>query len=63
MVYIDPNEKDVEIEKNFFSEDVPVEKRTAVLNGKEFAYNQLLHIHAIRSTENEKHKKTLTSRR
>lgn len=32
MVQIDPNEKDVDIEKNFFSEDVPVEERTSVFN-------------------------------
>lgn len=29
---IDPNEKDIYIEKNFFSQDIPIEERTAVFN-------------------------------
>lgn len=40
MAQIDPNEKDVDIEKNFFSEDVPVEKRTAVFNKLFFHYKK-----------------------
>lgn len=40
MVQIDPNEKNVDIEKDFFSEDVPVEKRTAVFNKLFFHYKK-----------------------
>lgn len=40
MVQIDPNEKHIDIEKNFFSEDVPVEKRTAVFNKLFFHYKK-----------------------
>jgi uncharacterized hydrophobic protein (TIGR00271 family) len=40
MVQIDPNEKDIDIEKNFFSEDVPVENRTSVFNKLFFHYKK-----------------------
>jgi uncharacterized hydrophobic protein (TIGR00271 family) len=39
-VQIDPNEKDVYIEKNFFSQDVPIEERTAVFNKLFFHYKK-----------------------
>lgn len=40
MAQIDPNEKHIDIEKNFFSENVPVEKRTAVFNKLFFHYKK-----------------------
>jgi uncharacterized hydrophobic protein (TIGR00271 family) len=40
MVQIDPNEKDADIEKNLFSEYVPVDKRTAVFNKLFFHYKK-----------------------
>ena len=40
MVQIDPNEKHVDIEKNFFSEDVPIDKRAAVFNKLFFHYKK-----------------------
>lgn len=40
MVQIDPNEKEEDIEKKFFSEDVPVEKRTSVFNKLFFHYKK-----------------------
>lgn len=40
MAQIDPNGKDIDIEKNFFSEDVPVEERTAVFNKLFFHYKK-----------------------
>jgi uncharacterized hydrophobic protein (TIGR00271 family) len=40
MGQIDPNEKDIHIEKNFFSQDIPVEERTSVLNKLFFHYKK-----------------------
>lgn len=37
---IDPNEKDIYIEKNFFSQDIPLEERTAVFNKLFFHYKK-----------------------
>lgn len=37
---IDPNEKDIFIEKNFFSQDIPVEERTIVFNKLFFHYKK-----------------------
>ena len=37
---IDPNEKDLYIEKNFFSQDIPLEERTAVFNKLFFHYKK-----------------------
>ena len=37
---IDPNSKDVFIEKNFFTQDIPVEERTAVFNSLFFHYKK-----------------------
>lgn len=37
---IDPNEKEIFIEKNFFSQDVPVEERTPVFNKLFFHYKK-----------------------
>lgn len=37
---IDPNEKDIYIEKNFFSQDLPIEERTAVFNKLFFHYKK-----------------------
>lgn len=34
MIQIDPNEKDIDNEKNFFSEDIPVEERTSVAQSR-----------------------------
>lgn len=40
MVQIDPNEKDLDIERNFFSENVPVEERASVFNKLFFHYKK-----------------------
>lgn len=37
---IDPNDKDIYIEKNFFSQDIPLEERTAVFNKLFFHYKE-----------------------
>jgi uncharacterized hydrophobic protein (TIGR00271 family) len=37
---IDPNQKDIFIEKNFFSNNIPVEERTAVFNSLFFHYKE-----------------------
>ncbi len=37
---IEPNEKGVFIEKNFFAQDVPIEERSSVLNGLFFHYTK-----------------------
>lgn len=39
-MHIDPNEKEINIEKDFFSEDVPVENRAAVFNKLFFHYKK-----------------------
>jgi uncharacterized hydrophobic protein (TIGR00271 family) len=39
-VQIDPNERDIYIEKNFFSQDIPLEERTAVFNKLFFHYKK-----------------------
>lgn len=40
MIQIDPNEKDIYIEKNFFSQDIPLVERTAVFNKLFFHYKK-----------------------
>lgn len=37
---IDPNEKDIYIEKNFYTQDIPLEERTAVFNKLFFHYKK-----------------------
>ena len=37
---IDPNEKDIYVEKNFFAQDIPLEERTAVFNKLFFHYKK-----------------------
>ncbi|WP_317897656.1 DUF389 domain-containing protein [Aurantibacillus circumpalustris] len=37
---IDPNSKDIFIEKNFFSQDIPIEERTSVFNNLFFHYKK-----------------------
>lgn len=39
-MHIDPGSKDVFIEKNFFSQDIPVEERTSVFNSLFFHYKK-----------------------
>lgn len=39
-MHTEPNEEDVYIEKNFFSQDIPPEKRTAAFNGLFFHYKK-----------------------
>lgn len=40
FVQIDPNEKDIQIEKNFFSQDIPVDERASVFNKLFFHYKK-----------------------
>ena len=39
-MHTDPNEEDIYIEKNFFSQDIPVGKRTSTFNGLFFHYKK-----------------------
>jgi len=40
MVYIDPNEKEINTEEKFFSRDVPVEERSNFVNKLFFHYKK-----------------------